>query len=217
MLLTCIVMTVVGYFSGSLMFSYFIPKLIKGIDVRKLPGSDGNPGSSNAIRTAGLPIGLTCMALDVLKAFIPVFIAVTMLGLTDFYLVPVIVSPVLGHAFTPFLSFRGGKAISTFYGALLGIWPISKIVILLAAAMAIFKFIIIVHPDSSCVLISIAIADILVIFFEPLIPVKLAFLLMSVVVIFKLLKRPNPGVQSVTLLHFWAIDIEEKKLKIHRI
>lgn len=217
MLFNCVVMTVIGYFSGSLMFSYFIPKILKGVDIRKIPGGDGNPGSSNAIRAAGLPIGIVCMALDVLKAFVPVFVAVSMMNLSDFYLVPVVVSPVFGHAFSPFLGFKGGKAISTVYGSLLALWPISKIVILIAALMFIFKFVIVIHPDSSCVLVAICFADILVIIFEPVIPVKLAFLIISVVVIFKLLKQPDHGVQSISLLHFWSIDIEEKKLKIHRI
>ena len=57
------------------MYSYLIPKLVKGIDIRKI-SDDMNPGSGNVIKYCGIPLGILCIILDLFKAFIPVFISV---------------------------------------------------------------------------------------------------------------------------------------------
>jgi glycerol-3-phosphate acyltransferase PlsY len=216
MLLECIIFTVIGFFSGSLMFSYFIPKAIKKVDVRSVPGCDGNPGSSNAIRAAGVKIGIVCMALDVLKGFLPVFAAIMFAGLTNFYLIPVMIAPVLGHAFSPFLNFKGGKAISASYGVLLAILPFSKIVIMLALTMAFFKFIVVIKPDSSEVIVSSGVAIVLAVIFEPLMYIKLAFIAICAVIIYKVAKNPDGGEQSIHLFHL-SCSIEDSKLKFRKI
>jgi Predicted membrane protein len=209
-------MTAVSFSAGSLMFSYYIPKIVKNVDVRKIYGSDGNPGSSNAILAAGIPIGLFCMALDVLKAFVPVYAAVCLFGIKDLYLVPVMVAPVLGHAFSPLMSFNGGKAISVAYGSLLAVFSMSRFVLALALIMAFFRFIIAIHPDSSSVIVSMlaAIADVLL--YEPLFSVKLAVIAIGTIVVFKTLRNPNAGAQSVSIWHY-SLSFEEKSLKIRKI
>jgi glycerol-3-phosphate acyltransferase PlsY len=120
----------VGFFSGAVMYSYWIPKVFCKIDIRKT-AADHNPGGMNAIHAAGMGIGLLCIVLDVLKAFIPVLLAVKVGGIREIQLIPVTAAPVLGHVFSPFLKFRGGKGISSLFGALLGLWSLSKIVLLL--------------------------------------------------------------------------------------
>lgn len=127
--------TILGFFSGSVMYSYIIPRMICGRDVRD-SAADRNPGAANATATCGLGVGILCGALDVLKAFLPVFTA-CLLGVAEGWeIVPIVIAPVLGHAFSPMMHFKGGKAITTVYGALLGLMPWHRLGLVLAACMA---------------------------------------------------------------------------------
>ena len=107
-----------GYVSGSIMYSYLIPKLFCGVDIVK-EGEDHNPGMTNVMRCVSVKLGVLCLLLDVAKGFAPVFLA--KLYVPDFknmLFALIIAAPVLGHAFTPILKFKGGKAIATSYGVL---------------------------------------------------------------------------------------------------
>jgi glycerol-3-phosphate acyltransferase PlsY len=189
---TCIFFVLAGFLSGSVMYSYILPKLLCGVDVRDA-SPDRNPGGANAIRSAGVGLGLVCILLDILKAFIPVYIAVTYAGIRGFWLAPVVAAPVFGHAFSPFLKFRGGKSVSTFYGALLALWPVSRIVLLPAVAMVVFRFLITVHPDSLCVFVSLLTSCCALFFFEPDPFLRGAFLLTQAVVFYRTVRNPDEG------------------------
>ena len=131
-----------GYVSGSIMYSYLIPKLFCGVDIVK-EGDDHNPGMTNVMRCVSVKLGVLCLLLDVAKGFAPVFLA--KLYVPDFknmLFALVIAAPVLGHAFTPILKFKGGKAIATSYGVLLALIPDSFIVLRMAIITAIFSLII---------------------------------------------------------------------------
>ncbi|HHV32421.1 glycerol-3-phosphate acyltransferase [Caproiciproducens sp. LBM24188] len=216
MLLQTLVMTVIGFFCGSLMNSYYIPKLVKNVDVTKFVGSDGNPGSANAIQAAGAKIGFLCMALDVLKAFLPVFFSIHYVGISDLSLVPVMAAPVFGHAFSPFLKWNGGKAISTAFGSLLAAFPLSQFVLVLALILAFYKFVVVVSPDSTGVIVGFCTAVIAAVLFEPLFCIKLAVILISAVVIFKVLRNPNPGTRSIRFWRF-SLSFETQGLRFRRI
>jgi len=200
-LLKCILMTVIGFLSGSVMYSYFIPKMLRGIDITRA-SADGNPGSSNAIAAAGVKIGFFCMALDVLKAFIPVIAAVIIFKIRGEFLIPVVVSPVLGHSFAPFLQFTGGKGVSTIYGALLGILPLSKIVFLVAVIMALFNFLLIVRPDSTKVILSITVACVLSLFLQPVLYIKIMMVLLTVILVFNHMRNPDKGENIVQIWRY---------------
>jgi len=207
-------MTVIAFLSGSVMYSYFVPKFFYHIDVRK-SGSDANPGAANAISAVGLPLGLLCMAFDVLKALVPVYIAVSVIHLSGFYIVPVIVAPVFGHAFSPFLKFRGGKAISATFGSLLGILFISRVVFVFAIVLFVLKLVIRVKPDSAMVIMGLLVANALLVFIEPLREVELAVLIMSVVVCAKVLLQPDKGALSLQVWHY-AIIYENRRIAFRR-
>lgn len=123
-----------GYLSGGVMYSYLIPRLICGRDVRD-SASDHNPGATNAGLTCGPAVGILCGVLDVSKAFLPVFAAGCAGLMEGWTAVPVAIAPVLGHAFSPMLHFSGGKAIATVFGALLGMLPWHPLGLTLALAM----------------------------------------------------------------------------------
>ena len=71
--------SVLGYFLGSLMFGYLIPRIFKGIDVRSL-SSDGNPGTANAFFYGGAACGSAVLVCDLLKGFLPVHLAYQAMG-----------------------------------------------------------------------------------------------------------------------------------------
>ena len=114
--------TLVGYLLGAIPFSVILGKLIAKKDVRLF--GDGNPGGSNAFKAGGVKTGIPAMILDIGKGFLPVFLA-RKSGVFGWSLVPVCLAPILGHAFSPFLHFRGGKALGATAGswvALVGLW-----------------------------------------------------------------------------------------------
>jgi glycerol-3-phosphate acyltransferase PlsY len=107
--------TPLAFLAGSIPFSVWLGYLFTRKDVRTV--GDGNPGGWNAWMAGGFLVGLTVGLLDVFKGFIPVSLAAAN-GVSGWGIVPVALAPVLGHAFTPFLRFRGGKAVA----ATLGVW-----------------------------------------------------------------------------------------------
>ncbi|AEM74742.1 glycerol-3-phosphate acyltransferase [Caldicellulosiruptor acetigenus] len=101
------------FFCGSLMFSYWLGKLFKK-DITAV--GDGNPGAFNLIQAVGFKIGLLGVALDFLKGYFPLVYFVEKGYLPKSYIIAGAIAPILGHAFSPFLRFKGGKAIATTFG-----------------------------------------------------------------------------------------------------
>lgn len=114
--------TVGGFVLGSIPFAMIMGWLIAHQDIRSF--GDGNPGGTNAIKAGGLKAGLPAILLDIGKGFLPVYLA-QRYGLVGWSLVPVCMAPIVGHAFSPFLGWRGGKALGATGGAwlaLVGLW-----------------------------------------------------------------------------------------------
>ncbi len=113
-----------AFLCGSLPFSVWLESSFK-MDVRQ--HGDGNPGSVNVFREGGKAVGLLALTLDVTKGALPVGLAYNNLGVRGIPMVLISIAPVLGHAFSPFLGFRGGKAIATSLGVWIGltIWKAS--------------------------------------------------------------------------------------------
>lgn len=114
--LAVVVWTVIAFFSGSLMFSLWLGRLALGRDIREV--GDGNPGATNALKAGGFRLGLLAFLLDYVKGAIPVAIARYGFGIYGFALLPVCFAAMLGHAFSPWLGFRGGKAAAV----TMGVW-----------------------------------------------------------------------------------------------
>jgi glycerol-3-phosphate acyltransferase PlsY len=97
----------------------------------------GNIGATNVMRTLGRKAGISVFVLDVLKGFVPPILAYQMkLGQDSAFFAGI--ASVLGHIFSPFLRFKGGKGIATSLGALLGSVPATA-----ATAFAIFLAIVV--------------------------------------------------------------------------
>ncbi len=120
-----------GYVSGATPFGYIAGKM-KGIDIRQ--HGSGNIGATNAIRVLGKGIGIPVFILDMLKGWLPVLLAkawlVSLPGGEAWVSTGAVVTglaAVLGHMFTFWLGFKGGKGVATTTGVLLGIAPIAML------------------------------------------------------------------------------------------
>ena len=114
--MTWIALVIIAYLCGSLPFSVWLGKVFLRLDVRQY--GDGNPGAANVFRSGSKFVGLISLLLDVTKAALPVGLSYYNLGMRGIPMLLIAIAPVLGHAFSPFLGFHGGKAIA----ATLGVW-----------------------------------------------------------------------------------------------
>ncbi|WP_420630721.1 glycerol-3-phosphate acyltransferase [Candidatus Leptofilum sp.] len=118
-LLPTLLWTFFGFLLGSLPFSVWVGKLLLGKDIRQF--GDKNPGATNVLRAGGpLPFALALM-LDISKGALPLGLAVHIFGVSGWAIVPISLAPPLGHTFSPFLNWRGGKAIAAAFGVWIGI------------------------------------------------------------------------------------------------
>jgi glycerol-3-phosphate acyltransferase PlsY len=112
--MTAAAIALAAFFCGAIPFSVILGRLFLHDDIRRY--GDGNPGGGNAWRAGGPALGLAAIFLDLGKAFAPVSLALAYFDFQGAALVVVGLAPVIGHAFSPFLGFRGGKAIASTYG-----------------------------------------------------------------------------------------------------
>ena len=114
-----IVSCVLAFIFGSIPFGYVIGKL-KGVDVRQ--HGSGNIGATNVSRVLGKKYGALVLFLDALKGALPVLI-LKILELPLEYQVLSGFFAILGHCFSPFLKFKGGKGVATGLGVFLVVSP----------------------------------------------------------------------------------------------
>jgi acyl phosphate:glycerol-3-phosphate acyltransferase len=132
-ILNAIFFIAVGIASGSVLYSVYLPKLIKGVDVT-VASADKNPGAYNAFVFGGIPVGILCLLLDIFKGYVPVVLAKNEIPPDSIVFAAVLLAPVAGHAFSPLRRFHGGKGISVSFGVLLALLPEQFLVFVLAAA-----------------------------------------------------------------------------------
>ena len=149
-IITCIFFSIAGYLSGSILYAYWIPKILFQKDICAL-SPDGNPGTANAFVYGGFWAGILALLSELFKGFFPVVLALRTLDIDTPYMIPILIAPVLGHAFP--LQFhpknsnkKGGKAIAVSFGVLLGIFPVVLPVLFLAAAYILFSVVLIIRP-----------------------------------------------------------------------
>lgn len=125
-----------SFLSGAIPYSVILGKLVLKEDIREY--GDGNPGGANAWRAGGPIFGLVSILLDLLKAFFPVFYALTLFDFSDLVLMAVVIAPVVGHAFSPFLHFQGGKAVASTYGVWLALYGLTGGLLVMGVTSALF-------------------------------------------------------------------------------
>lgn len=124
---------ITAYALGSISFSYLAGKLLKGIDLRQ--HGSGNLGASNVFRTLGRWPGIMVLLLDILKGYLAVCIAYGVgqeasFGNRELAVLGVLagLAAILGHIFTLYHDFRGGKGIATSLGVFIYLTPIPIII-----------------------------------------------------------------------------------------
>jgi len=130
----------VGYLLGSLPFGFWVARA-HGVDIFKV--GSGNPGATNVKRTLGAKAGNTVLALDVAKGAIatawPLLPMVAAPAATTLALIGV-VGAVLGHSFSIFTRFRGGKGVATAAGGLLVLAPVACAIAAATWVVALYVF-----------------------------------------------------------------------------
>lgn len=124
---------VVCYVLGGIPFGVIIGKLLKGIDIRDF--GSGNIGASNVLRTLGTGPALVVFFFDTIKGYVAVvlcewfFINVAKVGgLWPYWVVAGSLICILGHTFSIFLKFQGGKGVATSLGVIIGLnWLVAAI------------------------------------------------------------------------------------------
>jgi glycerol-3-phosphate acyltransferase PlsY len=133
-------LAIAAFILGSIPFSVIIGRWLLKKDITKY--GDGNPGSANVFRAGSKKVGFLAVVLDIIKGIPFVFIAHYVLELPVLAPVIIAVCAVLGHAYSPFLHWKGGKAIAVTFGTTLGLMPQYEVFMVFAIAMILCAFLI---------------------------------------------------------------------------
>ncbi|MCF7873991.1 MAG: glycerol-3-phosphate 1-O-acyltransferase PlsY [Candidatus Omnitrophica bacterium] len=151
---------IASFIFGAIPVGYVTARIIRGIDIRQF--GSGNVGATNVFRTVGKGWGFLVFVLDFSKGFIIPFLAYSLGEFEPYFFIVLGVLAILGHNWTPFLKFRGGKGVATSLGVLfalsfcfssfklilplsLGVWVIVFLlsrVVSLASILASFTFVV---------------------------------------------------------------------------
>ena len=168
-MVSLILVVLISYTVGSIPTSIIVTKALKGIDIRDY--GSGNAGGTNVIRVLGWGPGVVVIMIDALKGFLAAVVVSRLFyghfplenatPFSDFTVVQIIagMSAILGHTWTVFAGFKGGKGIATAAGMLLGIAPID-----VGIAAGVFAIVVVSSRYVSLGSVSAAIAFPLVMF-----------------------------------------------------
>jgi len=118
-----VVFVLVSYLFGALPIGLLVGRMVKGIDVRDY--GSGNIGASNVWRTMGPLWGVVVFLFDFCKGYFPTLLAGRVHGASPWLAVLVGIAAILGHNFSPFLKFKGGKGVATSLGVVYGLSPLA--------------------------------------------------------------------------------------------
>lgn len=125
-----------AYFLGGIPTGYLLARRLRGIDIR-LHGS-GNPGAANVYRVVGRWPGFLTLVVDALKGWLPVMAAKHFFPGDSGFLIACGAMAIVGHIWTVYLGFRGGKGVATSCGVFAALVPLptAAAVLVFAAAVA---------------------------------------------------------------------------------
>ncbi len=122
--MTIALFVVAGYVLGSMPWGYWLVRLVKRDDIRR--HGSGNIGTVNVFRVAGTPTAVAVLAVDIVKGLVPVLLAVR-LDTGPWVTMLCGLAAIVGHNWSVFLGFRGGKGIATSFGVLVGLSPVAAL------------------------------------------------------------------------------------------
>ena len=180
--MTSVLVVLGGYLLGSMPFGYWVVRLVKGEDIRKV--GSGNIGASNVWRTYGRWLGIPIVVLDVAKGFVPALVGALLVG--ELTAVLAGGAAMLGHWRPLFLRFqKGGKTVATGGGAFLGAAPLLG---LIGVAVWVVAFLVTRYASLASIVAALSLPVLAVLLGEPW-PIVVFGAIAAVGVI--LLHRPN--------------------------
>ena len=140
----------VAFAAGSTPFGYLIGRA-RGLDIRA--HGSGNIGATNVARVCGKTLGIICFLFDAAKGAAPVLLAgwfMDTLGrpLNDlsqssaWWWLATAFASILGHSFSPWIGFKGGKGVATGFGSMAALWPIVTVPVGAAAVVWLFTLLV---------------------------------------------------------------------------
>lgn len=139
MIVKVLISIVISYIIGAIPFSFIIGKM-NGHDVRK-EGSC-NPGASNVLRVCGKKAGIAAYVCDIGKGMIavivPAFILSDIILTHSYILIFCAVASILGHVFSIFLGFKGGKGVAASAGSMFMLAPVSLLITMIFFFIGLF-------------------------------------------------------------------------------
>ena len=129
MIQNLILASVSAFILGSIPFGVIISRFTTNIDITK-QGS-GNIGATNVARSLGIKWGIVTLVLDFFKGFVPIYICQKIFNWPAAGLCTIGLASILGHQFSIFLRFRGGKGVSTVFGVFIAISTIPTLMALI--------------------------------------------------------------------------------------
>jgi acyl phosphate:glycerol-3-phosphate acyltransferase len=132
-------LVVCGYLLGAVPFGVVISRAM-GLPDPRTVGSK-NVGFTNVLRVSGKTPGILTLIGDMGKGWVMGFVAAQLLQ-DEWAILAVALAPFLGHLFSPFLGFKGGKGVATALGSVLGVAPLIGLLLLLAwiGAVALWRY-----------------------------------------------------------------------------
>jgi len=176
-----ILVLVLNYLLGSIPAAYLVGKHLRGIDIRKY--GSGNVGATNAFRVLGTWPGLLVFAADMLKGITGVFLAKAVGG--PWFVVLAALVVMIGHAYSVFLGFKGGRGVATGAGIILSLSPL---VLLLALILFVIIVLATQYVSLGSIIAASSIPILMLIFGEP-IPFTILGFAAAVLVIYR--HKPN--------------------------
>ncbi len=129
----------IAYLIGSIPFGLLISRAVGRVDIRQ--HGSGNIGTANVLRIMGKRAAALTLVGDLLKGFLPV-LAALLLGGSEFLVAGVGMAAVLGHNWSIYLRFTGGKGVATSFGVLVAMTPLPALFGLLVwiAVLLVFRY-----------------------------------------------------------------------------
>jgi len=169
-----VAMLLAAYLVGSIPFGVLVGKLFYHVDVRE--HGSGNVGTTNVFRVLGKKAGVVVLVCDMLKGFVPAFIAASFFN--PWLAIFIAAAPVVGHMYSVFLKGRGGKGVATGAGVVLALVPLAFGIILVVWVLLILT----TRYVSLASLVATLLVPVFVFAFGDPLPYEIAAVLVTVVI-----------------------------------
>jgi glycerol-3-phosphate acyltransferase PlsY len=127
---------ILSYLVGAIPTSFLAGRIFRGIDLRE--HGSGNLGATNLYRTLGWKFAVPVGLFDIAKGAIPVVLFAPQVAASERVAVACGVAAVIGHVYSIFVRFRGGKGVATAAGVMLGLAPYAVLALLVLWALIVF-------------------------------------------------------------------------------